>query len=312
MKRISRKFGAAFKVLGKYGLSGVTVHLLEAIVSSLYVLSDRRRKQQPPSLSLSELGAHLRGLGIGAGSTLLVHSSWDALKGSDFKPFELIEFLKKLVGPSGTIAMPSYTNLAMEDGVCFDVDRATSNAGWITEVFRRMPGVLRSANVSHPVCALGPEASFLVDEHHLGSTPWDEYSPYFRAGAIHDSWIVGIGVGHGLRVTTSLHCAESVLSNHPYFQRLFTKEISYTYLSKRYGSGVGRVKIGSSVIVPKKIYRFFDGILYEEHVAGVEVSAIRGRELIEKAIEIGLKGKVMHIWPIPWPWLFDINRRSVK
>lgn len=309
--KMSNKIRSAIKLLRSSGPSGVVAYILGRIIPRIYDITDKRVRQHPSSLSLEALDAYLRGLGIGRGSTLLVHSSWDAIKANSFRPLDLIEFLTDLVGPSGTIAMPSYTNLAMRDGVSFDVDRAPSSAGWITEIFRRMPGVIRSANVSHPVCALGPQASFLVDQHHLGSTPWDEYSPYFRIGAVRDSWVVGIGVGHDLRVTTSLHCVEGVLSNHRYFAKLFPKEIEYSYFSERHGSGTGKVKIASSVIFPAKIHRYFKGILSEESIGQVQVYAIRGRELIEKAVQIGLDGKVMHIWPVPWFWMFNSHGKSL-
>lgn len=312
MKRISRKVSAAIRLLKASGLHRFTGDILAQLITRLYRIADKRKGQQTRSLSLAELETYLRELGVGDGSTLLVHSSWDGVKGSEFKPLDLIELLQKLVGQSGTIAMPSYTALPMEDGVCFDVDRAASSAGWITEVFRRMPGVIRSANVSHPVCASGPQAGYLVDQHHLGASPWDEFSPYFRIGSVRDSWIVGIGVGHGLRVTTSLHCVESVLSDHQYFKKLFHKEIAYSFVSERLGSGAGRVKVASSVIFPAKILRFFKNSLSEASLSGVEVYAIRARDLLDKALEIGVSGRVMHIWPIPWSWFFTANRRSAR
>lgn len=312
MKKIQRKFSAAFRLFKASGLSGVVGHLLGRMVQNFYTMVDKQKKRQSPRLSLDELERYLRGLGIGYQSTLLIHSSWDSLKGSELKPIDLINSLRGLVGPSGTIAMPSFTSLVAKDDISFDVDGVSSSAGWITEVFRRIPGVIRSANLSHPVCAVGPQASFLVDQHHRGGSPWDEYSPYFRIGTVRDSWIIGIGVGHGLRVATSLHCVEGILTSHRYFRKLFPKQIRYSYVSDRHGSGVSTVKVLSSVILPAKIHRFFKGLLFEDTVGGVEVYAIRARDLLEKAVEVGVRGRVMHIWPIPWPWLFSMNKLSAK
>jgi aminoglycoside 3-N-acetyltransferase len=206
--------------------------------------------------------------------------------------------------------MPAYVSgNRIIDKVEFDVDKSHSIAGLLPELFRRMPGVIRSANIAHSVCALGPHAAFLLDSHHLGRSAWDKYSPYFRIGSLNESWIVGVGVGHGLRIVTSLHCVESILSDHPYFKRLFKKEVSYSFVSSRLGSGSGRVKIPSSVILPEKLKKHFQGKLIEETIEGVQIYAIRARDLIESALSLGLKGKTMYVWPIPWRWLFYKSRK---
>jgi aminoglycoside 3-N-acetyltransferase len=308
MKRVARKISAAVRLFAESGFSGVVEYILGRLIPWIYRFQEGLRDRKAPALTLSEVEAFLIEVGVAKGSTLLVHSSWDSIKGSSFGPLDLIKKMRSIIGEGGTLAMPAYSGQALEDGVVLDVDASPSKAGWVSEVFRRMDGVVRSANVTHPVCAIGPRANFLLGQHHLGKSPWDEYSPYFRIGYDPESWIIGVGVPHRLRIVTSLHCVESILIRHPYFQKLFQGSISYSYVSKRYGVGFANTKIWSGIIYPQKIHNYFKGKLVEKTLGGVDFYAIRARDLIETALQLGLKGKTMLIWPIPWFWLFNSSR----
>ena len=310
MKKVALKVNSAMRILRTYGISGLIEHTLGLVISIYYRIEDAFRRKQKPSITGAALEAYLKDLGVAKGSTVLVHSSWDSIKGSDITPLGLLNSIKNLVGESGTIAMPAYSGQQLDEGVEFSVDTSASRAGWLTEVFRRMDGVIRSANVTHPVCAVGPRAGFLVDQHHLGRNPWDKYSPYFRIGSTLDSWIIGIGVGHRLKIATSLHCVEGLLSEHTFYKRLFSKEIRYKYVSQRHGTGSADVKIWSGVIFPSKIHKYFKGKLFERTISGVDVYAIRARDLIEIALQQGIKGETMVIWPVPWLWLFRSSRKE--
>ena len=47
---------------------------------------------------------------------------------------------------------------------------------------------------------------------------------------IDDAWIVGLGVGHRLKVATSLHCVESALwKENAYYRKLFRQQVCYSY-----------------------------------------------------------------------------------
>src|SRR5262249_12819822 len=63
----------------------------------------------------------------------------------------------------------------------------------LTEVFRRMPGAVRSLHPTHPVSARGPAAERITRGHERSATPFDEHSPFQRmldAGAD----ILGVGI----------------------------------------------------------------------------------------------------------------------
>lgn len=310
MKKVAHKLSSAIRLLRNSGISGVIEYILGRIIPIYYRLEDAFRQKQKPSLTGAEFESYLREVGVTTGATVLIHSSWDSIKGSDITPLSLLNSINNLVGEFGTIAMPAYSGQALDEGVEFNVDTSASRAGWLTEVFRRKDGVIRSANITHPVCAVGPRARFLVDEHHKGRNAWDKYSPYFRVGSTLDSWIIGVGVGHQLKIATSLHCVEGLLSEHDYYRRLFPKEITYKYVSQRHGIGSAQINIWSGVIFPSKMHKYFKGKLFERTISGVDVYAIRARDLIEIALQQGLKGKTMVIWPVPWLWLFRSSRKE--
>ena len=265
----------------------------------------------PSSVTLESISAFLHRAGIEPGATLHVHSSWEPLNSGHFSAAELVKQLLAIVGEQGTLAMPAFLASTMQvSGAVFDVKRTPSAAGMLTEVFRRYPGVLRSVNLNHSVCAIGPNADFLTRDHHRSETSWDQFSPYYRLREIDDAWIVGLGVGHRLKVATSLHCVESALwKENAYYRKLFRQQICYTYNTATGETGQHCYqRRNGQIYTPKLAKHFTPDELIEDCIAGLEVYAIRARALIDKAIALGRQGKTMYVWPVPWPWYFSDQR----
>ncbi len=257
----------------------------------------------PSNIRLQGLEGFLEKVGIHKGSTLMVHSSWEQLNSGNFSVKDLIDSLLKVVGSNGTLAMPAFPPYTSQvSGSVFDVCRTPSAGGLVTEAFRRYPGVVRSINLNHSVCALGPQSDFLTSEHHLSETSWDDLSPYYRLKEIDDAWVIGLGVGHRLKVATSLHCVESKLwKENSYFNKLFAEEVYYSYKAKNghIGKHCYRKRIGQ-IYTPKLAKYFTPNELVEEVIDGLEIYAIKAHKLINKAIKLGREGKTMYIWPIPF------------
>jgi hypothetical protein len=91
----------------------------------------------------------------------------------------------------------------------FDVRRQPSEAGLLTELFRRREGVRRSLHPIASVTALGPRADELVAGHHLAKTSFGEGTP-FGIMAERLTAIVGIGTEY-FRSLTQVHAAEDLL-----------------------------------------------------------------------------------------------------
>src|SRR2546425_534962 len=106
----------------------------------------------------------------------------DAARGD---PVEVIRALQDVLGPRGTLMMPTlpFTGSAIEytsRDLVFDVRRTPSRMGFITEVFRRGPEVVRSLHPTHSVAVWGNNVDAIVAGHHVAETPCGRPTPYGR------------------------------------------------------------------------------------------------------------------------------------
>ncbi|HEY6880546.1 MAG TPA: AAC(3) family N-acetyltransferase [Polyangiales bacterium] len=151
-------------------------------------------------VTLADLVAQLRTLGVREGGVLLVHTSFRAVRPVEGGPLGLIAALRTL---AGTLVMPTMTDGAS----VFDPRRTeTSEMGITAELFWRQPGVLRSTHPGGSFAAVGPHAELICAPQPL-SPPHGPDSPVGRVHAL-DGQILLLGVGHS--ENTTLHLAESI------------------------------------------------------------------------------------------------------
>jgi aminoglycoside 3-N-acetyltransferase len=127
----------------------------------------------------------LRGAGISAGDSLLVHSNFKPDSGFQGAPLDLVNALAELVGENGNLLMVSlpfrgaaYDYLAL--GKPFNVKKTISMMGLVTEMFRRRKGTLRSLHPTHPVLVYGKDAEWLVAGHERCLYPCGSGSPFVK------------------------------------------------------------------------------------------------------------------------------------
>jgi len=158
---------------------------------------------------MAELVRQLADLGVRAGDILLVHTSFRALRPVEGGPLGLIRALREVLGPSGTVVMPSWSG---DDDEPFDpaTSSAAADLGVTADLFWRLPGVLRSDHV-HAFAAAGPEAKAILAD----PLPLPPHGPLSPVGRVHehDGKILLLGVGHD--ANTSLHLAE-LMADVPY------------------------------------------------------------------------------------------------
>jgi aminoglycoside 3-N-acetyltransferase len=181
-------------------------------------------------LTVDSLAEQLAGCGLQPGQTIIVHSALSTLGWVVGGPVAVIQALIRVVGPSGTLMMPTQTwkNLDPAGGAyqaegipsawwpiirkhlpAYDPAITPSiGMGVIAELFRTWPGARRSGHPTRSFAALGSNADVLTVEHPLT----DVFGPASPLGKLYDldGYILIIGLDHGSN--TSLHLAEHLAS----------------------------------------------------------------------------------------------------
>lgn len=152
-------------------------------------------------ITRDELAAQLRALGVDPAGVLVVHAAFSTVGAVDDGPRGLIDALRSVLWPDGTLVMPS---MADDDDQPFDPAASSCTAmGTVADMFWRLPGVLRSDS-PHAFAAVGPRAAEITAPHPL-DVPHGPDSPIGRVCAL-DGQVLLIGVGHD--ANTTIHLAE--------------------------------------------------------------------------------------------------------
>jgi aminoglycoside 3-N-acetyltransferase len=175
-------------------------------------------------LTAERLKDDFQKLGISAGMTLLVHCSLTKIGWICGGPVTVIQVLLDILGPDGTLIMPSHTadnsdpkywenppvpsewfDIIRQSAPAFQANiTPTFNMGKVAETFRHWPGVLRSQHPLYSVIAVGQKAKLITDNHYECC---GEQSPLARLYDCTDNgYVLLLGVQH--RNNTSLHLAE--------------------------------------------------------------------------------------------------------
>lgn len=168
------------------------------------------------SISKAQLIADLKNAGLESGDDVLVHCSLSKLGAVDGGPKTLINALLSVIGPKGTLLMPTSPNGSFQldyvkNTEYYDVDESPSALGAVSEYFRKMSRVVRSMHPTEPVAALGPKAVKYTRDHALDKSPYGKKSPYYKL-AEERGKILYIGVTLA-NAGTSLHVLEEVVND---------------------------------------------------------------------------------------------------
>ena len=113
----------------------------------------------------------------------------------------------------------------------------------MNEIFRRYPGVRRSINVRNPVCALGPLADYLTNDHQNSLVCWDEHSPYYKLCEKHFV-VVKLGLPKYF-IGSFEYCSQATLRHKiPYFAQFYDEK---TLEDNRYVDYDGQEKIYKTI-----------------------------------------------------------------
>ena len=178
---------------------------VKSVVKQVLAHRRRRRRQaeirrSSPTITLDRLVTDLRALGLEPGDTVLVHSSLKSIGYVENGPRTVIEAIYQSVSPDGTVVLPTYylpvgtiyETCKLKDYI-FDPRIHGTNLGRLPEEFLRYPGVERSLHPTHSVSALGRNARYLTEAHHLATSTFGKGSPWDRLLEIGGK-VAGIGI----------------------------------------------------------------------------------------------------------------------
>jgi len=233
-------------------------------------------------------------LGVSPGRVVWVQSSWNEFYNFAEKPAALIDLLLEMIGPEGTLVMPAIPMTIDPDRV-LQIDREPVSTGLICEIFRRYPGVVRSIHLTSSVIARGPQAEFLVKDHHTTESPWDPDSPYQRLMEV-DALCVCLGVGRFLASLTPLHAVENILRHEdPFFAEMFRSTTTYRWRSKDGREGKHTFANRYGVFDARRLGRNYPKEQYVEfRLSNLWLWSISARDAINTGVALGRRGIHMY------------------
>lgn len=263
-----------------------------------------------------DLIGKMASMGMERGDIVFLHSSMMEFYNYQGTAGEFVEKLIAFLGPDGTLAMPAYPKNKLslcksckaedfhstDDPVKFDVINTPTGAGYLPEFFRRMPGVKRSINIQHSVCAIGKWADYLTSEHHLSLTAWDEKSPYYKLTLL-NAKVFSLGLPSF--VSTVIHCTESLLyGKYEYFNPFFDQVIKYNYLDENGKQGTHTMRTSFIERRPNRklhlVRKYFEKGKYKKgRISNLTIRMAEASYTHNRFMELAEQGIVMYSRPNP-------------
>lgn len=250
----------------------------------------------------------MKTMGMKRGSVVCIHSSMKEFYNYRGTPTELIEAIMSEITSEGTLMMPAFPNQikASQPNFIFNTKEEPTPGGLLAETFRTMPGVVRSFNVRHSVCAWGKHAQWLIEEHHKGENCWDKNSPWFRMTEL-DALVFCLGLPN-YYIGTFDHCVEGLLfKEHPYWGQFFYEKKTYRYYASdgkvnSYTELVGDIEKRSR---EKRLYKHFTSDIYKkEKLSNLLIKMFVAKPCLQIMLALGRQGITMYYVPSPHKYTF--------
>ena len=188
-----------------------------------------------PLVTFEDIVSALRQVQVGSGAVIYVHSSLSSMGYVHGGADTVIDAFLDVVGPEGTVCVPTIVYAGRGPRPPFDVACSPSEVGRITETLRLRPEARRSDNPTHSVAAIGRQAEEITAGHAGGEgrpSPWGELafgheSPWQR---FYDLDAICVLLGVDWEVNTMFHYIQSRFIE-PYWGE-FAKAPPYPYFDR--------------------------------------------------------------------------------
>ena len=225
-----------------------------------------------PLVTFEDIAGALRQVQVDRGAVVYVHSSLSSMGYVQGGADTVIDAFLDVVGPEGTLCVPTIVYAGQGPRPPFDVIRSPSEVGRITETLRLRPEACRSDNPTHSVAAIGRQADEITAGHAGGEgrpSPWGELafgheSPWQR---FYDLDAICVLLGVDWEVNTMFHYIQSRFIE-PYWSE-FAKAPPYPYFDR---TPMGRELEGS-------------GIVRTCALGSATVTAVSSRPMVDRSIE---------------------------
>lgn len=229
----------------------------------------------------------LKSIGVGNGSMLIVHSSYDSLKNCLISPKEIINNLINLVGEEGTLVMNSARilkkNKYVDNSLKYDVEKSRVWTGVLPHFMINDKRSMISEFPFNPIVAIGKHAK-RITSHNFQKIE-SSCGPYsgWKFCSDNNAIVVGLGVNltHSL---TIMHVAEE---NHEswhindWYEKIQV-EITNKKKIKKVVVKNRKEKWGKLYFHEKKLEKDLksNNILFEDNINGLHFSYLNSKELI--------------------------------
>jgi len=240
---------------------------------------------------------NLKNRGIGNGSTIVVHSSYDLLEASGLLPEEINSKLLELVGTDGTLVMPvirkykeegnfeKHIIINMDSVECtYNVQKSKIVSGLLPYMLMQRHDSFVSRFPLNPVVAVGKHAKKMIEKNLEGDKP-TPHGPNsaWKYCVDNNAIVIGLGVDmpHFLTIThVNEECSEDWPIKNWYRNRKF---IIIDKGFKAQKEVLERKPIWGSIYLAENKYRkdlIRNDIMKIETVEGLKISMIESNKLI--------------------------------
>ena len=231
-------------------------------------------------LTQDQLIQAFRSLGVEAGDTLLVHSSYKSLGGVEGGPQAVLDALLATLGEEGTLLMPTF-NFDFCKGAPWDVRETPSKMGYMTNLARLDP---RAKRVFHPIYSFAVIGKYADDFAKINDkSSYGANSAFARLREL-DGKIMVIGLSYNDSMTFFHHIEEMEGVDYRYL-KTFTGQItdwegntyedSYQMLVRDLDKGV------KTMVDPMGALLEEAGIIKAKKIGEADVKLMKANEVYE-------------------------------